>query len=74
MSRSNRIKGGVTDEVFKEQCFLWEGGVSFGAVGTEKYNKSISAEMKSVCELIHFFTDKTVFSSFVIFHNLRKHP
>ena len=26
MSQSNRIKGGTTDEVFQEQCFLWERG------------------------------------------------
>ena len=30
MSESQRIKGGATDEAFKEQHFLWEKGVSDG--------------------------------------------
>ena len=30
MSQSHRIKGGITDEVFQEQGFLWEMGASFG--------------------------------------------
>ena len=28
MSQSRRIKGGTTDEVFKEPCFLWERAAS----------------------------------------------
>ena len=28
MSQSHKIKGGATDEVFEEQCFLWESGAS----------------------------------------------
>ena len=28
MSQSRSIKGGTTDEAFKEQCFLWERGAS----------------------------------------------
>ena len=31
MSQSHRIKGGTTDEVFQEQCFVWERGASVGA-------------------------------------------
>ena len=31
MSQSHRIKGGATDEAFKERCFLWEIGASVGA-------------------------------------------
>ena len=30
MSQSNGIKGGTTDEVFQEQCFLWERGAPVG--------------------------------------------
>ena len=28
MSQSLRTKGATTDEAFKEECFLWEGGAS----------------------------------------------
>ena len=31
MSGSHRIRGRTTDEVFPDQCFLWERGASVGA-------------------------------------------
>ena len=30
MSQSCGIKGGTTDEMFEEPCFLWERGASVG--------------------------------------------
>ena len=33
----SQVKGGATDEAFKEQCFLWERGASVGADSDEVF-------------------------------------
>ena len=58
MSQNHRIKGGTTDEEFKEQCSLWERGVSVATYfvheqlfktmkKTKKYLKSNLVEQKN---------------------------
>ena len=65
MSQSHRIKGGTTDEVFKEQCFLWERGASVGAdflsfkISRKRYSTEQTCDIST-----HFAPDWTGFCLF----------
>ena len=62
MSQSHRIRGGATDEAFKDQCFLWERGASVSELKWTR-NKALEGKGKEKeC--------KKTFNSYIIYYLL----